>query len=480
MDKIRVRFAPSPTGYLHVGGLRTALYNYLFARQNNGDFILRIEDTDQKRLVEGAKEKLMETLEWAGLKIDEGPYIQSERLELYKKYAEQLVKEDKAYYCFCEPERLEKIKKEQMENKKAPMYDRYCLENLSEEQINKNLKSNCPYVIRLKIPKGEIIEFDDVIRGKMKIDSDTIDDQVILKSDGYPTYHLAHMVDDHLMKISHVIRGEEWLPSTAKHIILYKYFGWEIPTFAHIPLLLNSDKSKLSKRQGDVSVEDYVKNGYLKEAIINFVALLGWNPGQGSTREIFLLEELVKEFNLEKVHKAGAVFDTKKLDWINNQYIKNLSIDELYQKSLDFFKEKEFFKNASDDRKSEKYLKKVLEVEQERLVNLFSVGESDRYFFEDDLNYNKDDVRWKKNSDEETNEFLEKSLKVLENISDWSKEKIEAGLLQEAGDKRGDLLFPLRWALTGQKFSPTPFEVSWVLGKEESLRRIKKALELFN
>jgi glutamyl-tRNA synthetase len=399
---------------------------------------------------------------------------------LYKKYAEQLVKEGKAYYCFCEPERLEKIKKEQMENKKAPMYDRYCLENLSEEQINKNLKSNCPYVIRLKIPKGEIIEFDDVIRGKMKIDSDTIDDQVILKSDGYPTYHLAHMVDDHLMEISHVIRGEEWLPSTAKHIILYKYFGWEIPTFAHIPLLLNSDKSKLSKRQGDVSVEDYVKNGYLKEAIINFVALLGWNPGQGSTREIFLLEELVKEFNLEKVHKAGAVFDTKKLDWINNQYIKNLSIDELYQKSLDFFKEKEFFKNASDDRKSEKYLKKVLEVEQERLVNLSSVGESDRYFFEDDLNYNKDDVRWKKNSDEETKEFLEKSSKVLENISDWSKEKIEAGLLQEAGDKRGDLLFPLRWALTGQKFSPTPFEVSWVLGKEESLRRIKKALELFN
>jgi glutamyl/glutaminyl-tRNA synthetase len=228
-----------------------------------------------------------------------------------------------------------------------------------------------------------------------------------------------------------------------------------------------------------VAVEDYIKNGYLKEAIINFVALLGWNPGQGSTREIFLLEELIKEFNLEKVHKAGAVFDVKKLDWINNQYIKKMSADELFEKARNFFEQKDFFVNAKPERKTEEYLKKVLTVEQERLQKLSEAGESNQFFFNDDLNYSKDDIRWKKNTDEETKMFLEKSLKVLENISDWKKEKIEEELLKEAGEKRGDLLFPLRWILTGQKFSPTPFEVAWVLGKEESLARIKKALKLF-
>ena len=291
--KIRVRFAPSPTGYLHIGGLRTALYNYIFAKKNDGVFALRIEDTDRSRYVEGAVESLVKSLEWCGLSWDEGvfekeylptgeqkkevsksypgvveygefgPYVQSERLELYKKYAEQLVADGKAYYCFCEPQRLEEMREQQQKEKKAPMYDRYCLANLSPEQVNEKLKENCPVTIRLKVPKDEVIEFEDLVRGKISFGTNTIDDQILMKSDGFPTYHLANVVDDHLMEITQVIRGEEWLPSTPKHILLYRAFGWEAPQFAHLPLMLNLDKSKLSKRQGDVAVEDYIIKGYL-------------------------------------------------------------------------------------------------------------------------------------------------------------------------------------------------------------------------
>lgn len=493
MNKVRVRFAPSPTGYMHVGNFRTALYAYLFAKQNSGDFILRIEDTDQKRYVQDALEKLINIINWAGFeyfegvfiengkvtqKGDFGPYIQSERLDLYKKYADELVKNETAYRCFCTAERLEEMRNQQIVEKKAPMYDRCCLK-LNKEEIEKKISNGEPYVIRQKIKTEGFTEYFDVIRGKVSIKNELLDDQILMKSDGYPTYNFANVVDDHLMEISHVIRGEEYVSSTPKYIQLYQNFGWEIPNFAHLPLLLNPDKSKLSKRQGDVAVEDYIKKGYLKDAIINFVALLGWNPGGGSTREIFFLEELVKEFNLEKVHKGGAVFDIKKLDWINNQYIKQLSLDELFDLALSFFQQKKFFVNASSERKTEEYLKKVLTVEQERLQKLCEVGEDDQYFFADSLNYSKDDIRWKKNTDEETKMNLEKSLSVLENISDWTKEEIENKLLEVAGDKRGDLLFPLRWVLTGQKFSPTPFEVAWVLGKDESLRRIEEALKLF-
>lgn len=495
MDKIRVRFAPSPTGYMHVGNFRTALYTYLFAKQNNGDFVLRIEDTDQKRYVQDALEKLINIINWAGFEYSEGvyiedgkvvqkgnygPYIQSERLDLYKKYAEQLIENGTAYRCFCTPERLEEMRQGQLARRQAPMYDRHCLE-LSKEEVEKKIASEETYVIRQKINTEGTTEYFDVIRGKVSIKNELLDDQILMKSDGYPTYNFANVVDDHLMEISHVMRGEEYISSTPKYIQLYDNFGWEIPTFAHLPLLLNSDKSKLSKRQGDVAVEDYIRKGYLKEAIINFVALLGWNPGEGNTREIFLLEELVKEFNLEKVHKGGAVFDIKKLDWINNQYIKKLSVDELYELSLPFFEQKDLFTKASDERKLGEYLKKVLTVEQERLVSLSQVGESDKYFFENNLEYSKDDIRWKKSGDEETKANLEKSLEILENISkeNWKKENIKKELLEAAEDKRGDLLFPLRWVLTGQKFSPTPFEVAWVLGKEESLRRIKVSLELF-
>ena len=282
-ENIRVRFAPSPTGYLHVGGLRTALYNYLFARRNNGKFILRIEDTDKNRFVEGAVKNLIETLDWIGLDRDEGPskegeygpYYQSQRLDIYKKYSEELINKGHAYYCFCSSERLTEIREKQQKQGLQSKYDKHCL-SLTQDEINSNLQNNLPHVVRLNVQPDEKIIIDDIIRGRVEFDSNIVDDQVLIKSDGYPTYHLANVIDDHLMKITHVIRGEEWLSSTPKHILLYDFLGWEKPMFAHLPLLLNSDRSKLSKRQGDVAVEDYRAKGYLKEALVNFVALLGW------------------------------------------------------------------------------------------------------------------------------------------------------------------------------------------------------------
>lgn len=481
MTKFRVRIAPSPTGYMHIGNFRTALYNYLFAKKNGADFVLRIEDTDQKRYVEGAEESLIKTLRWAGIAWDEGPIRQSDRLPIYKKYAEELVKKGLAYYCFCEPERLQKMRTEQAAKKQPPLYDRYCLRNVSEEEVNKNLKSNCPYTIRLKVPQNETIEWEDLVRGKVKFETNLIDDQILLKSDGYPTYHLANVVDDHEMKITHVIRGEEWLSSTPKHIILYQAFGWEPPKFAHLPLLLNPDRSKLSKRQGDVAVEDYIKKGYLKEALINFVAMLGWNPGEGSTQEIFTMEELIAEFDLSRAHKAGAVFDLKKLDWINSQWIKKLSLDKLYNLSLEFWKQKDFYNNAGSDKKSEEYLKKVLAIEQERLVRLSEVGESNKFFFED-MDYEKDLLRWKDMTDEDLKNSLKKALEVINDISEnnWGRGNLEKIFMAVAGKDRGPFLWPLRAALTGEQKSPSPFEVAWVLGKKETLARINKALKLLD
>jgi len=508
-NKIRVRFAPSPTGYLHIGSLRTTLYNFLFAQKYQGDFILKIEDTDRKRYIEGAIENLIKSLDWAGLKWNEGvflqedvknenaiqskcypnisevgkygPYIQSEKLELYKQKVHELVKNGYAYYCFCGPERLDQVRKDQIVMKKAPMYDRHCLQSVNEEKVNENLKNNYSYTVRLKVPKDEIIEFNDIVHGKVTFNTNLVDDQVLLKSDGFPTYHLANVVDDHDMRITHVIRGDEWLPSVPKHLLLYRYFGWQIPKFIHLPLLLNPDRTKLSKRQGDVSVEDYIRKGYLKEAIINFVALLGWNEGKGSVQEIYSLEELIQKFDLSHVHKAGAVFDLKKLDWINSQYIKKLSIDELYQKSLEFFKQKDFYNEASEDRKAEEYLKKILLVEKDRLNKLSEAGESNKFLFQD-IQYDKEILRWKEMSDDGLIKSLNDSKIVLAAIeeNDWSKENLEKALLEKAGDKRGELLWPLRVALTGEKKSPSPFEVAWILGKKESLARIGQAINILS
>lgn len=531
MEKVRVRFAPSPTGYLHIGGLRTALYNYLFAKKNSGICILRIEDTDQKRFVAGSLESLVDILNTMNLTHDEGvftdheletvyadntrvnhaeattsknyptlvevgkygPYIQSERLALYKEYAEKLIANGTAYYCFCSTGRLATLREEQIEKKLPAKYDKYCL-SLSPEEIQERLEIRAPYVIRLNVSeeRGEIT-FNDLIRGQVTIHVRAIDDQVLMKSDGYPTYHLASVVDDHLMEITHIIRGEEWLPSTPKHILLYEAFQWEAPAFAHLPLLLNPDKSKLAKRQGDVAVEDYLKKGYLKETLLNFIALLGWNPGAGNTQEIFSLDELTQTFDLQNVHRAGAVFDLKKLDWMNAEYIKKLSPDELYTRAVTSgLLEKELIRQASPEQQTESYLKKVIAVERDRLVRLTEVGDNNPFFFISELSYDATLLNWKDNTGDMTLKALEKSQEILSelNDSDWnSKEIIEKVLMAAAGDpshsqsgsvagrNRGDLLWPLRVALTGAQRSPSPFEVAWVLGKEESLKRLEKALK---
>ncbi len=520
---VRTRFAPSPTGYLHVGGLRTALYNYLYAKKNGGTFILRIEDTDQKRYVEGATEHLIEMMKWAELEYKEGPgadgefgpYIQSERTDIYRKHAQELLDKKAAYRCFCTQERLDKMREDQEKQKKAPMYDRHCL-YLTEEEIQKNLSDKIPFVVRQKVPYSETIKFKDHIRGNVSFDAKTLDDQVLLKSDGFPTYHLANVVDDHLMEITHVIRGEEWLPSTPKHILLYNAFGWQHPEYAHIPLLLNKDRSKLSKRQGDVSVEDYIKKGYSKEAIINFIAFLGWHPGGAEENEIFTLEELESKFTLEKVHKAGAIFDIEKLEWFNWQWNRKKYHDKLAiiaketdtgvsitnpkkgefvytfdseQKQADFSgKKAKVLLDICDKYLEEKYKKDeiflnrvLVTVEEKILRNPKEINDHIGFYFELP-EYDKGLLTHEKmNVDlEMAKTALERSLKVLSGFDGFESEeeiqKTMLKLIEEVGVKNGQILWPVRAALTGMQFSPGAFEVIWVLGKSETENRINKAL----
>ena len=487
--KIRVRFAPSPTGDPHIGNIRSALFNWLFARHFNGEFILRIEDTDKNRAVEGSLEKILENLEWLGLNYDEGPYIQSERLDIYKKYVEQLLKEEKAYYCFCSSERLEKMRKEQTEKKQAPKYDRKCL-SLTKEEIEKNLKEKIPYTIRLKIPEGET-KFKDLIRGEVSFQNKEIDDQILLKSDGFPTYHLANVVDDHLMEISYVIRGEEWISSAPKHIILYKAFGWDPPQFAHLPIILGPDKSKLSKRHGAVSVLEYRDQGYLPDALINFMVLLGWNPK--TEQEIFSREELIKQFSLDKVQKSGAAFDIKKLDWINGQYIRKMDLEKLAEMCIPYLEKAKLIeiknKNFKIQKTGEKidfdYLKKVVALEQERMKKISEIPELVGFVFIDKLNYNPELLKWKKMDSKAIYDSLTLSQEKIYKISkkDFSKKNIEESLRKIIDSdliklNTGELLWPLRAALTGLKFSPGPFEVAEVLGKEKCLERIEEAKKM--
>lgn len=485
--KMRTRFAPSPTGYVHLGSLRSALFEYLFAKQNGGKFFLRVEDTDQSREVAGAVENLLKVLKWAGIEPDEGvcldsegkasergkfgPYTQSRRLELYQKYAQELVSAGKAYYCFCTPERLEVLRRAQEEAKKPTRYDGLC-KKLSAEEIKKRLDRGDKHIIRMKMPENRDIEFTDMIRGKIKVNSNELDEQVLLKADGFPTYHLAHIVDDHLMKTTHVIRGEEWLPSTPKHIILFEYFGWTPPQYAHLPLILNPDKSKLSKRQGDVAVEDYRDKGYLPEALINYVALLGWNPG--TEKEIFSLPELIKEFSFAKVHKAGAVFDVKKLDWMNGEYIKKLPGKKFVLLALPFMEK------SLGSIKNVDLVYKVLLLEQERVSKLSEVGESVGFFFSDELEYAPESLIWKKSDTEGAKKSLELVAEELNKYSDWSKDNLEKSLLKFVKDRgltNGEVLWPLRVALTGLEKSPPPFDVASILGKEKTLERIKVAID---
>ncbi|MBX4186683.1 MAG: glutamate--tRNA ligase [Candidatus Doudnabacteria bacterium] len=467
LQEVKTRFAPSPTGLLHVGGIRTALYNFLFARKSNGQMFLRIEDTDKARTVPGALENIIETLHNFGLKPDAEPVFQSSRLDIYKKFAEELIEKKSAYYCFCSTQRLEELRKQQEANHQPPKYDKLCL-NLSSDQVIDKLKNNEPYVVRLNVPADLEIRFTDLVHGEINISSNEVDDQVLLKSDGYPTYHLANVVDDHEMQITHVIRGEEWVPSTPKHILLYSAFGWESPQFAHLPLLLSKTKKKLSKREGDVSVQSFMEQGYLPEALLNFVALLGWNPK--TEQEIFTMDELIQQFSLDKVNKAGAVFDLDKLDWVNSVYIRKLSLDELLEKIKPFWSEAG--KHPRD------FILKILELERERLKKLSEIGERVKYFFEEP-EYSAELLIWKKSDKQTIKQNLEKLLGFF-NSNDPTEENIKK-FIADNGMKTGEVLWPLRVALTGLEASPGPFEIisTFIVlptGKEMVLNRIKKAV----
>jgi len=480
MTTPKVRFAPSPTGFLHIGGLRTALYNYLFARNKSGKIVLRIEDTDQKRFVEGAVDNLLQTLKWAGLEFDEGPdsggeqgpYFQSQRLNIYKKCADELVQKNKAYYCFCTPERLEVLREEQQKQKlPQSKYDKLCL-NLSKNDIAEKLSSNISHVLRLNVEPNQKVIFDDVIRGKVEFETNNIDDQVLIKSDGFPTYHLANVIDDHLMDITHVIRGEEWLSSTPKHILLYEYFGWEKPVFAHLPLLLNPDKSKLSKRQGDVAVEDYRDKGYLKEALINFVALLGWN--YGDDKEFYEMDELIRKFSLERVHKSGAVFNIEKLNWLNFEHLRrkpDLEVLNMLRNEI----EKSGYTNSNY---SDEYLVMVISSMKERVSFVKEYLTKSPYFFSAPDQYDEKVIqkRWK----EDSVDLLKKLSARLKSLSNPTKEDYENELnntASESGAGIGKIIHPLRLAVSGMGEGPGVFDILFVIGKEETLRRINTAIQ---
>ncbi len=473
--EVRVRFAPSPTGYLHLGSLRTALFNYLFAKHNKGKFILRIEDTDQSRKVEGAVENLINILNEMGLNYDEGPvvggefgpYSQSERLEIYKKYSDELLANGDAYYAFETAEELDEMRKVQQMQGKQTMYDRRA-RVLTENEVKEKLSSGIPYVIRLKVPLDTEIKFKDIIRGNVRIETNLVDDQVLLKSDGYPTYHLANVIDDHLMEITHIIRGEEWLTSVPKHIILYNAFGWEVPQMAHVPLILNPDKSKLSKRQGDVATEDYLKKGYLKEALLNFMTLLGWNPGEGEEKEIFSKNELVELFTIEKVNSAGAVFNVDKLNWMNGEYIKNYDIDKLTELIIPFLNSSGI--DTSDIAKT----KRVVFAIRNYISKLDEAAEQAKtYYYEVSLSPEQSELVNSETSKQVFESMIAKTDLMLEITIDNFKPMLSE-VQKETGIKGKNLFMPVRLALTGEEHGPELGLIAYVLGKDEVLCRLRK------
>lgn len=480
MSEVRVRFAPSPTGYLHVGGLRTALYNYLFAAHHHGKVILRIEDTDQSRKVEGAVENLIESLEWAKIPFDEGPsqggdygpYYQSERLELYQKQAKQLVENGNAYPCFCSSEALDQMREEQTKKKLPIRYDGRCAK-LPLEEVQQRVKSGETHVVRMKVDHSrEDYLIQDLIRGEVRFPASQIDEQIIIKSDGFPTYHLANVVDDHEMKISHVIRGEEWLSSTPKHIQLYEYFGWEKPEFAHLPLLLNADRSKLSKRQGDVATEDYKKKGFLPESLGNFIALLSWTPKSGEDQEIFSFQEMVELFDLAKVSKAGAVFDQAKLQWVNQQYFKQKTDDELLGLLADFLPE------YTQKTPREQLLKMVSTV-RESLVTLGEIGTKLDLFYKEDLEIT-DPALLEIISTEDAQKVYQNFLEQLDGCDDFNGSlfpKVMKKVQKATGVKGKNLWGPMRIAITLVEHGPDLAKVIDVFGKEKCRQMVEKVLK---
>ena len=477
MTEVRVRFPPSPTGFLHVGGLRTALFNYLFAAQNKGKLILRIEDTDQTRKVEGAEENLIRSLHWAGLKFDEGPhvggdygpYVQSERLDIYQKYARQLTEQGDAYHCFCTEDDLEKMREEQLARKEDTRYDGRC-RHLDQQVVQEKLNEGTPSVVRMKIDhtRSEYI-INDLIRGEVTFKPSQIDDQILIKSDGFPTYHLANVVDDHLMKVSHVIRGEEWLSSTPKHVQLYEYLGWDLPQFAHLPLLLNTDRSKLSKRQGDVATEDYREKGFLAECMVNFVALLGWH--MQDDREIFSMQDLIEYFTLDRVQKSGSVFDVEKLKWMNQQYIKQLSLDDLFELLQPYMPD--YAKNED-----EASLKKMVETIRDSLVTLPDIAQRLDLFFLPDMELNDENLIAQV-KDENAQKVYQSFLSIAEQESELTSGnfgQIMKSVQKETGIKGKNLWGPMRLAITLVEHGPDLGSVVDIFGRDKCLSMVRRVL----
>ena len=477
-NTVRTRFAPSPTGYMHVGNLRTALYAYLLAKKNHGSFILRIEDTDQERYVEGAVVIIYNTLRQAGLNWDEGPdvggpvgpYIQSERMGMFKKYAEQLVESGHAYYCFCDKDRLTELREIQQASGIPPMYDGHC-RNLSKEEVQEKLAAGIPYVIRQKCPREGTTSFEDAVFGTITVDNSTLDDQILIKTDGMPTYNFANVVDDHTMGITHVIRGNEYLSSTPKYNLLYEAFGWEVPVYIHCPPVMKDQTHKLSKRNGDASYEDLIAKGYLKDAVLNYIALLGWSPK--GEREIFSLAELVKEFDPSGISKSPAIFDTQKLRYINGEYIRALSPEEFYEKALPWMRK--------TIRREDADLRELAKVLQSRCEVLEDIPEQVD-FIDAVPDYSLDLYTSKKMKTNPGTSLaaLREVLPVLEGLTDFSAPAIHDALfarIGELGVKNGWLLYPLRVAVSGKQFTPGGgVELCAVLGKEESLKRVRDAI----
>ncbi len=479
MSTVRTRFAPSPTGFMHLGGLRTALYAYLYAKKNGGEFILRIEDTDRQRYVEGAVELIYSSLRESGLIWDEGPdiggdygpYIQSERKEIYARYAKELVERGGAYYCFCDKERLESLTDENGNRK----YDKHCL-GLTKEEVERRLAAGEPYVIRQNVPATGVSEYHDEIYGDIKVENSELEDNVLIKSDGMPTYNFANVVDDHLMRITHVIRGTEYLSSTPKYNLMYDAFGWERPVYIHLPTIMKDSTRKLSKRYGDANFDDFLKKGYLKEAIINYVALLGWSP-KGSNVEKMTLKEMVELFSLDGVSKSPSIFDETKLRWLNGEYIRELSEDEFYAQALPFIKQ-----SAAHEKFDLKAVAKLMQPRietfgeiPEKLDKLAEISEYDLSLFDNKKN---------KTSAALAKELLPKIRGYIANIDDFENDVLYSTLsadAAEAGVKSGAFFWIMRIAITGCAVTPGgATEMAALFGKEETLRRIDFSLSLLS
>ncbi|MDQ3098737.1 MAG: glutamate--tRNA ligase [bacterium] len=492
MDKtVRTRIAPSPTGFPHLGTIYQVLFDYAYAHKHGGQFVVRVEDTDRKRYVEGAEEVVSRSFHWFGLDGDEdpwkggpyGPYRQSERLDIYKPYIEDLLKKGRAYYCFCSKERLEEMRRQQDANHQPPMYDRHC-RDLPEREVRDRLADGVPHVVRLRVPDGEIISFDDLLAGHIEFRSELIDDQVLLKEDGYPTYHMAVVVDDHLMEISHIFRGKEWISSTPKHVLLYRFLEWEMPEHIHLPLILNSEgQGKLSKRHGHSSVDYYRNLGYLPEAVLNYMTNIVWKHPEN--KEIYSFVEFMQLFEIKDVTSQGPRFDLKKLDWVNGQWVRNIEDAELIKRltEIDEVVEKSHSKYSAEQ------ISSVLPLVKDRLNLLSGFDDLALFFFEDVEKVIESQEQWKtlllgkRNDIDLTREMLMKAIDVLTISETWTHDVLESlmrGVLESEGWKIGEFFMVLRVGVTGRSATPPLFETMEVLGKDLCLDRLNKALQILS